>query len=156
MGDFCFLLNRLDDTPDQYRYGTINRGTCVIDRPYLALLANKTPDNIRPFARQNSSLWGDGFLARFALICPPEEQERRRDPFPKGHRQIPEEILSPLNQWNDRLTEAKSMRKTVQVRVAYEAYDNGLLDLLEDSKNNDLDGNYARLPEKALTCPPKN
>ena len=176
MADFRGLLRRMEDTPDRYEYGSIARGSDVIERPYLALLANMTPDDLRPFAKRGAALWGDGFLARFALITPPEE-ERRHDRFPKGERIIPGNILSPLVDWHKRLglphveleditdsqgkstgskrvevtpNKTEQLCYTPEVYEAFYAYDEGLLDILQNSTNHDLDGNYARLSEKAL------
>ncbi len=176
MADFRGLLRRLDDTPDRYEYGSIARGSDVVERPYLALLANLTPDDLRPFARRGAALWGDGFLARFALITPPEE-DRRRDRFPTGERMIDANILTPLVEWHKRLglpdvdledindskgqptgskrvdvTQHKTQVLSFEQDVyeAFYAYDEGLLDLIQRSSNHDLDGNYARLSEKAL------
>lgn len=84
MVDFLTLLNQFDNTPPTIKNGTERRGMEIIEQPYLALLASLTPDSLRPFARKGSNLWGGGFLARFALACPPEEVERRKGPFPRG------------------------------------------------------------------------
>lgn len=176
MADFRGLMRRFDDTPERYESGTIGRGSDIIERPYLALMANLTPDDLRPFARRGSALWGDGFLARFALITPPEG-ERRRDRFPQGERVIPGELLTPLRHWHERLGLPKvevidvtdeEGKHTGEKRVeitprppetlglapeAYEAfyaYDLALGDILAESSNHDLDGNYARMAEKAL------
>lgn len=178
MADFRGLLRRFDDTPDQYAYGTIGRGTDTIERPYLALLANLTPDDLRQFARRGSALWGDGFLARFALITPPEG-ERLRDRFPQGERIIPGDLLTPIVDWHKRLgvpqadvsevvdeNNTPAMKKRLRLSVspnvinvldippdvkeAFYCYHDGLLDLVDKSDNHDLDGNYARLAEKAL------
>jgi hypothetical protein len=176
MADFRGLLRRMDDTPARYEYGSISRGSDVVELPYLALLTNSTPDDYRPFARRGAVLWGDGFMARFALITPPEG-ERLRDRFPAGERIIPGELLNPLIAWHNRLglpqveitdvtdekgerTGAKAvqvssrpmitLKVTSEVHEAFYTYHDGLLDLLADSENHDLDGNYARLAEKAL------
>lgn len=176
MADFRGLLRRMDDTPARYEYGSIGRGSNVIERPYLALLANLTPDDLKPFARKGAGLWGDGFLARFVLVTPPEG-ERLRDRFPAGEMIIPGDLLTPLANWHKRLglpevdisdvtnekgeaTGAKrvevnhrqpwTLDNTPEVHEAFYAYHDGLLDLLADSENHDLDGNYARMAEKAL------
>lgn len=176
MADFRGLLRRMDDTPERYEYGSIGRGSDIIERPYLALLANLTPVDLRPFARRGAGLWGDGFLARFALVTPPDG-DRLRDRFPAGKRTIPAELLTPLVAWHKRLgmpaveiidvlneknekTGSKrveitplapvSMAIAPEVREAFYTYHDGLLDLLAESENHDLDGNYARLAEKAL------
>lgn len=176
MSDFRGLLRRMDDTPERYEYGTIGRGSDVIERPYLALLANLTPDDLRPFARRGSGLWGDGFLARFALVTPPEG-ERRRERFPAGERIIPPELLTPLVKWHTRLGlpevdviamrdkdgnptgshkvevtpgQPETLELAPDVFEGFYLYNDALLDLLEHNTNHDLDGNYARMAEKAL------
>lgn len=176
MSDFRGLMRRFDDTPEKYEYGTIGRGSDIIQQPYLALLANMTPDDLRPFAKRGASLWGDGFLARFALITPPEG-ESNRDRFPAGERIIPGSLSSTLVDWHNRLNVPEvnlvnvldkkgnsTGRKAVEItpstltvleipqntREAFYEYHDGLLDLLEKNDNHDLDGNYTRLAEKAL------
>lgn len=151
MHDFLFMLRKLDDDKGQLSHSTISRGDDIVENPYLALLACMTPDCLMPFAKRGSMLWGDGFLARFALVCPLEDTKRRREPFPKGRRRIPPSISTPLREWNERLgNEETVMRMTKQVRSAFEAYDDDLLDLLEEQSNHDLDGNYAKLAERTL------
>jgi len=151
MSAFLSMLKRLDDGKDKYTYSTIARKDEIIINPYLALLANMTPDCLKPYAKKGSSLWGDGFLARFALVCPPEETKRARAPFPRGKRKILPSLSTPLKEWDQQLQEGnKTLKMTKLVRKAYEAYDNALLDIMVDSYNTDLDGNYVRLPEKAL------
>jgi uncharacterized protein DUF3987 len=151
MSDFLPMLKRLDDGKDEYEYSTIKRGDEIIKNPYLALLGNLTPDCLRPFAKGGSSLWGDGFLARFALICPPDGIERLKDPFPKGRRRVPLSVSEPLKEWDKRLGSGDQVIKmTKRVRSAYEAYDNALMDLMEVNLNHDLDGNYAKLPERTM------
>ncbi len=178
MTDFRGLLRRFDDTPDRYESGTIGRGTDVAERPYLALLASLTPADLAPFAQRGSSLWGDGFLARFALITPPT-WTRRRGRFPKGERIIPEEIYQPLQNWHQRLqipkvelVDEKNTSKdgktisafrvkihpvqpsilelSEDVYEAFYAYDDGLNDICSRLSMDDLDGNYSRFSEKAL------
>ncbi len=178
MTDFRSLLRRFDDTPDRYESGTIGRGTDVVERPYLTLMASMTPADLAPFAQRGSSLWGDGFLARFALITPPI-WARRRGRFPKGERIIPEEIVLPLKTWHQRLgiprvelVDEKATGKdgkaisTLRVKVypveptvldlsedvyeAFYAYDDGLSEVCHRLGIEDLDGNYSRFSEKAL------
>lgn len=176
--DFRGLLRRFDDTPDRYESGTIGRGTDVVERPYLTMLASLTPADLAPFAQRGSSLWGDGFLARFALITPPV-WARRRGRFPKGERIVPEHIFLPLQTWHQRLgipnvdlldekTTGKDGKAMSTLRVkanpaeptilelsedvyeAFYAYDDGLNDICTRMSVEDLDGNYSRFSEKAL------
>lgn len=176
MADFRGLIRRLDDTPERYEYSTIGRGRNVIERPYLSLLANLTPADLQPFARRGSALWGDGFLARFALAYP-DTEERKKGRFPDGHRIIPASLLQPLQLWHQRLgvPEIKvvdqlgkdgkltGIKKVVfkpvvpnvlaiapDVVESYYRYHDALGDLASNSENHDLDGNYSRMAEKAL------
>lgn len=176
MADFRGLLRRFDDTPERYEIATISRGNEIIERPYLGLIASLTPDDLRPFARKGSTLWGDGFLARFALITPPEGG-RLRGRFPTGQRNIPGNLLTPLVDWHNRLgvpavdivdiigkdnkpTGFKRAEVTPhltdilqlppEVNEAFNTYHDSLGDLIDKSENHDLDGNYSRFAEKAL------
>ena len=169
------LLRRFDDTPQRYEYGSIGRGDDIVERPYLALLASLTPADLRPFAGKGDALWGDGFLARFALITPPNT-ERSRARFPKGERIIPANIITPLHEWSQRLglpgvsitdlitgegkttgkraiitpSEAQVIEVDADTQDAFYLYDEALLDIVENYDEQDLDANYARFSEKAL------
>jgi len=72
MTDFSGLLRRLDDCRESYSYSTRTHGQEVIEKPYLALLANMTPADLRQHADKGNGFWRDGFWARFAFITPPE------------------------------------------------------------------------------------
>lgn len=176
MADFRGILRRFDDGAESYEYASLSRGTDRIDRPYLSLLVNMTPADLRPFAARGASLWGDGFLARFALITPPES-EPSKERFPSGERIIPHNLTSPLVDWHRRLgvpetvledlpdqegrpTHSKRVRvgpaKTSilsldpDVIEAFYQYDAALRRIIYLTRKEDLDGNYARFPEKAL------
>lgn len=174
MADFRGLLRRFDDTPDVYEYETISRGHDVVHKPYLSLLANTTPADLIPYAKRRGALWNDGFWARFAFLTPPAWAERKNGRFPGGDRQIPECLVRPLTTWHRRLgvpvvdvAERKAGDKTVTdllvtppqshtavmgdgVYDAYYSYNDALIDIISASNLTDLDGNYSRLPEKAL------
>ena len=175
MADFRSILRRLDDNPSDYRYATIGRGHDIIRQPYLALLCNLTPDDLRPFARRGSALWGDGFLARFALITPPANPTNF-DRFPQGERIIPPSIMVPLQHWHqslglpdskiqeladkDHRQSAKRvlaapiqpvrLEITPNVFDAFYHYHDALIRLTQGFLNGDLDGNYARFADKAI------
>lgn len=176
MADFRGLLRKWDDCPDDYTRDTIARGVEHVEAPYLALIANLTPADLKPVAKRGMQLWGDGFLARFAFITPPANTVND-ERFPKGKRVIPSEISSPLVKWHLRLgvpdvhiTDVQSddgqtiERKRVTVGElpvnilqisndvwdAYYRYDHAILDIARKSDKTDLDGNYGRLAEKAL------
>jgi len=171
MADFRGLLRRFDDGAETYEYATIGRGNERIKRPYLALLANMTPADLKPYAKKGSTLWGDGFLARFALVTPPEG-ELPKDRFPKGTRKIPTELSQTLRRWHERLgvpevtinllAEDESEKYIIQpspitiieltdeVHEAYYKYFDSLQDIITKLPNQDLDSNYSRFAEKAL------
>ncbi len=176
MADFRGLLRAFDDCPRTYSRETISRGIETVMSPYLALIGNLTPADLRPMAKRGSQLWGDGFLARFAIITPPES-EIKRGRFPKGQRTIPDFLITKLLDWHKRLgvpsvnvddildedgeptgekqvfTETPPVQALViseAVVDAYYQYDDALREIMLDYRNTDLDGNYGRLGEKAL------
>lgn len=174
MADFRGLLRKFDDTPEYYEYETIGRGKDTVYSPYLSLLANLTPADIKPYARRNAALWNDGFWARFAFVTPPLNAERKNGRFPAEERRIPDSLVWPIRDWHERLgvpfvdvVEKDSDGKTKfdllvtppkpQICIlgpgvydAYYAYNDALIDIVTKSNLTDLDGNYSRLPEKAL------
>jgi len=171
MADFRGLLRRFDDGAETYEYATIGRGNERIKRPYLALMVNMTPADLRPYAKKGSTLWGDGFLARFALVTPPEGS-RTKKRFPKKDRVPPTELITTLRKWHERLgvpevsinllAEDEAEKYTIQpgkftkitltdeVFEAVYNYKDSLEDILTTFTNQDLDSNYARFAEKAL------
>jgi len=176
MADFRGILRKFDDTPERYEYTTIGRGSDVVIKPYVALLANMTPADLRPYAKRGAALWNDGFWARFAFISPAEGERRGRGRFPDGERIVPDDVSGPLMRWHRRLgvptvevvniaqKDEKSPRWILQadplpvnycrlgegVRGMYDRYSDALLDMIEDEGVDDLSGNYARFPAKAL------
>jgi hypothetical protein len=177
MAAFRSILRRLDDHKDEYVYASISRGRDILIKPYVALLANVTPADLKPFLRAQSPLWRDGYIARFAFIAP-GECPASTAPFPEGAMKIPDPLITTLASWHKRLgiprvvlspvTDAKGKatgryqptftqphRETTyalspEVRTAFYAYDAALHTLMAQSTNEDLDGSYARLPMKAL------
>lgn len=170
MADFRGLLRKFDDTPDTYEYDTIGRGTDVVYSPYLSLLANLTPADLKPYAKRGAALWNDGFWARFAFLTPPLGADRKNERFPHQQRVIPPALVKPIADWHRRLgipdvqiverntkfdalvtpPEPQLMILTDSVYDAYYRYNDALIDIVTKSNLTDLDGNYARLPEKAL------
>jgi hypothetical protein len=172
-------LRRLDDYPPTYEYATVGRGSDLIERPYLALLASLTPADLQPHARKGAALWGDGFLARFALVAPPLDLHIPCQDFPEGQRIIPLSIVQPLQQWHHRLgipnvsiverlndkgeatgvfdatVESLSPNRCTlgaDVRQAINTYRRALRELRQakGTDDTDLDGNYGRLHITAL------
>ena len=176
MADFRGLLRKLDDCPPDYSRSTIARGDEVIHRPYLALIANLTPADLRPVAKKGTQLWGDGFLARFAFVTPPRDEVLTAQ-FPKGQRPYPPELTAPLVEWHQQLglpkvevenqvdrggnptgekivtiepSEPQVCTLADDVWDALHRYNTGVLEIAQRSEMTDLDGNYGRLHEKAL------
>ena len=177
MADFRGLLRKFDDCPAQYEYVSVGRGSDVVTAPYLALLASMTPADLQPFAKKNSALWGDGFWARFAFITPAAATGRKRGQFPKGRRETPAELIIQLKRWHHRLgipepqvierldgegdgtgkydlfAAPQAERQCFLGEGVFDAfyrYHDALLDIIGQSPDHDLDGNYSRLAEKAL------
>lgn len=179
MADFRGLLRSFDDNPPVYEYKTMTRHDKVM-QPYLALLVNMTPADIRPYAKSGSPLWGDGFWARWAFITPPPHHPPQYGRFPDSQVNIPAQLLNPLRQWHESLgiptvnvtpihdEEGKptgkyqAYRESIEptscqlgegVLNAFYAYHDSLVQLAGeqvDGGNTDLMGNYGRLAEKAL------
>jgi len=176
MADFRGHLRRFDDCPETFEYGTIARGSEILRQPYLALLANLTPADLKPLARRGDSMWRDGFWARFAFVTP-HTHEPKLDRFPTGERVIPTGLIKPLRQWHDRLgmpavsvdAEFDAAGKRIgeftvdrqpyspvvcavddDVLEAFYTYHDALASLAAARQEEDLDGNYARFAEKAL------
>ena len=53
---FTRFRTHFDDTPNVYEYVTIGRGTDLVYRPYLSLLANLTPDDLKPMTITHQDL----------------------------------------------------------------------------------------------------
>ena len=102
MAQFRSILKRFDDGRDRYELATLSRGSELVERPYLALLACMTPADMRPLARLGAALWHDGYLARFAFVTPLSTNHSRA-PFPPGVRVIPADIVEPLRAWHNQL-----------------------------------------------------
>lgn len=165
MSDFSGLLRRFDDNLPRFENATMSRNIEVVNQPYLAFLGCLTPDDIKPYARGSSHLWGDGFLARFLLVAPPSDFYLRGQ-YPKGKRIIPDCLINPLKNWHEYLgipkfticetsaicesKPSKTINIPQEVRDAYYRYDDGVAYSIKDCNNHDLDGNNGRSPEMAL------
>lgn len=163
------LIRTLDGAPMKYEYSTISRGRNLIKNPYLPILGNITIADLSPYAKRGNTLWGDGFFARFATPTPSSDN-LPFGRFPNQERKFPESLISPIVEWNERLgfpkyQVAESQGKQIlkfeplptkhlkicdEVYEAFYEYREALRILIWDSQNYDLDGNYARFPEKAL------
>lgn len=169
MSKFHGLFRIFHDNHFSFESATIGRGKDSVQRPYLSLLATLTPADLKPYAGKSAVLWGDGYLARFALIAPPEGS-MKTIPFPKGERIIPGSLLTPLQEWHQRLGKPEyeiregkegkyvsltswpqqKIKLTDEVYDSLEEYRKKLREIIETNSETDLDGNYGRFPEKAL------
>ena len=178
MAEFRGLLRRLDDCPDRYEYVTMGRGSAVMDRPYLALLASMTPADMVRHARKGGPLWQDGFWARFAFVAPPVDGTPAPGRFPPGRRTPPPTLVHALREWHEWLgvpevivtertgEDSKVKTKAWDVAIhhpvarectlgqgvedAFYRYHDALTRLITEGGNQDWDGNYSRFAEKAL------
>jgi hypothetical protein len=177
MAAFRSILRRLDDHQDQYVYSSISRGRDILIKPYVTLLANVTPADLKPFLRMQSPLWRDGYIARFAFIAPGEAPTTLA-PFPEGTFTITKALVTTLAAWHKRLGIPRVTVEPIrgpkgkdtgrhrivftqvhkettytlspEVRTAFYAYDQAMHELMAYTNNEDLDGSYARFPMKAL------
>jgi len=163
------LVRTLDGAPQKYDSSTITRGQDLILNPYLTIMGNITIADLAPYSKKGTTLWGDGFNSRFATITP-HSDHLNFGRFPNQERVFPESLITPIVNWNKKLGFPESqiikskernilkfeplMPKHLKIRrevfEAYYNYHDALRMLIWKSKNQDLDGNYARLPEKAL------
>lgn len=177
MAAFRSMFKRFDDCKEEYTNDTITRGLEPIKKPFLALLASMTPADLASYAGKGSLLWNDGFFARFAFSTPHPDEKPEKQRSPRGKQVIPSELISPLVAWHKRLgipgvevarcseqngkpTEEYTL--TIEdlpehecflsetVEDAYYTYMDALIDIIQEQNFMDLDGNYARFPEKAL------
>jgi hypothetical protein len=176
MAGFRSILRRLDDHKDRYVSNTIARGREILHKPYVSLLANVTPSDLQPFVKARSSLWRDGYIARFAFVTP-DQAEGSAAEFPEGSLTFPGYLVKTLHHWHTRLwvptciltprTDKKGQPLGTytldvdplpekvytlhpEVRTAYYAYDRAMRELTRQRKDEDLDGSYGRFPGKAL------
>lgn len=176
MAEFAGLLRRLDDCHDEYKYSTRSHGQEVISNPYVPLLANTTPANLRRHTARHSEFWNDGFWARFAFITPPPGAWKTKT-MEMGEVLVPQALSKALQGWHTRLGEPECVivtkadikgkkigqpvaecqplpRHTIYFEQdaynAYVRYREALRGMLAESSNHDLDGSYVRLSDKAL------
>lgn len=175
MAEFAGLLRKLDDCHDEYKYSTRTHGQEIIEKPYVPLLANTTPANLRKHAAKNAEFWNDGFWARFAPITPPPHAWVTKT-MQLEVVEVPESLSSQLKQWNERLGEPQcriveninQKGKVISITIereelpqhriyfdhdgyqAYVRYREALRSMIAENNNHDLDGSYVRLSDKAL------
>jgi len=163
------LIRILDNAPKVYDSSTVTRGQDIIYNPYLSILGNITIADLMPYAKKGNTLWGDGFLARFCMVVAPNDHIADGR-FPNEERVFPNSLTSPLKEWSDRLgfPEYKNIdsedQKIIECKPitfsnltisnetfeAFYKYHDALRMIMINNLNQDLDGNYSRLAEKAL------
>ncbi len=174
--DFQSLLLEMDSCEPIYDNSTIQRGTEIIENPYLAVLGSMTPSNISKYAKRGSEFWTDGFWARFAFVCAPKGAGEDH-PFEMGEWPVPGYLIGRMQEWHFRLgvPEAHvdpvldeknkdtgrftSRRDELPQNVctfgegvyeAWKRYRSTLKSIIRSWNTTDLNGNYDRLPTKAI------
>ena len=175
--EFHGLLRWMDDGEEHFESETIARGIERITNPYLALLCSATPYDLAPFMRPGSPYWHDGFWARFAFITPLANEIPSRRRQPAGIASLPAALVTPLQDWHQRLGIPKAHIEEIvvhnkptgrykavvdplpchmltlgtEVLDAYYAYNDALLELIiAGAVSPDLDACYGRFHSKAL------
>lgn len=96
------LLRQIDDCPPTYLATTVGRGDDYIEKPYLPVLANMTPADMRKGGKRGSEKWGNGDWARFGFASPlPGDIKEGR--FPDEEYTIPENLKKQLKTWHTNL-----------------------------------------------------
>lgn len=169
MSDFNDLLREFDRSPTVYANDTQIRNKETVERPYLTILANLTPDDLQSVAGRGAHIWRTGFLSRFAFVTPPAN-EFSVARAPVDDRIVPDDLVKPLRAWHRRLglptvsaaneQEDDGLLVTVpppitfypidEVLDAMYDYNIALLDLVTALDNKDFIGSYGRLHIKAL------
>ena len=177
VAEFHGILRWMDDGDETFESDTIARGLERLARPYLALLCNATPHDLAQFMRPGSNYWHDGFWPRFAFITPRADELPSRRRQPAGSASLPRELVTPLQQWHQRLGISRAHVAPVEqngkptgrykalveplpcqwltlapdVLEAYYAYNDALLEMIIDGTvAPDLDASYGRFHMKAL------
>src|SRR5581483_10136458 len=108
--DFADLLLTFDECPPEYENATIVRGGEPIEKPYLTLLGNMTPANLKQNAKAGADFWHDGFWARISFVVAPPPPKDQEDPGPPQVSELddldlpfPSALLQSLRDWNERL-----------------------------------------------------
>jgi hypothetical protein len=106
--DFIDIFLEFDACPDEYENATISRGGEPIEKPYLALLGNITPPDLKENAKAGADFWTDGVWARFSfVVAPPATPDMINDVVDEDDDEeelpIPEKLLEKLEAWHKRL-----------------------------------------------------
>ncbi len=179
MAEFRHLLRRVYDSSEKLTYGSIGRGLDEVVKPYVSLLVNVTPTDLKVTSKRGAANWSDGLFARFAFVTAPL-RSTNRDRWPVDEEfAVPQSIWQPLQAWHERLgipeinvcdkldddgnptgrqevevepLEPNVVKPKPEVYEAYYRYYDALLDMTDapEWQSWDLDSNYTRFHEKAL------
>lgn len=156
LADFSDFLRDINEKVGKtYTYKTRGHGEENITSPYLAIIADTTPADLRKFAKPNAPLWTNGFFPRFAIIAPlsTESPSLARVPYQlQSKTTTPVHLSQPLVELNERLGRRKHYRdslKKTSIRYSEEVW-NMIYEYEEFIQTHrleceDLDGSYARL-----------
>lgn len=175
--DFIDLFLTLYNCQPEYSNETLQRGSDVIENPFLALLGSMTYANLNQIAAPGAEFWTDGFWARIGFIAAPPDQyiihTADIEELP-----TPPELIMALRHWHERLgitpceINEKSHPKTgeptgeytiergslPQTRCtidkdaenAWKQYRIALKEMLPNFPHTDFHGSYGRLPDLAI------
>lgn len=176
--EFIDMFLTFDGCPPRYRNATISRDGEPITNPYIALIGNVTPPNLKDNARAGADFWQDGFWARFSFVVAPpaKEEDIKDDEDDDDMLPIPARILEALKDWHTRLgipdchidpirkddketgrysIEREELPQTActitrEAKQAWKRYAAALERMSLKFPHRDFIGSYKRLPETAM------
>ncbi len=97
----------LDSPRERYSNKTVSRGKDLIEKPYLTILGNVTPPDLKEHAHAGSTLWQNGLFARISWVVAPiatkndiKDDENEDD---DGKIPVPAKLLERVKWWHERL-----------------------------------------------------
>lgn len=148
-------LLKLYDCEPEYTRSTRGQGRITIRNAYLCLLGASTPRALSLHLNEGR-LWDMGWWPRFAILTPNASRPKWSVPV---HREEPASLVGDLVRLYGRLPTptypqpppARTISLGTGVYGAWEKYSKAVsYDLLSDSVDSRLWGNYGRLPTQAL------
>jgi len=167
LADFSDFLRDINDKEagKSYNNATRSYGAEVISSPFLAVIADTTPADIRQYARAGAPLWSNGFLPRFNLIAPLENEKpsNARVAYGTRHQKVsPYELTSVMVEVDQRLGSRHNYIQPLpmlDLEYSYDIWDDiynyedwlKTLDLSEDLAGNIVRLAVERVPAIAAT-----
>jgi len=156
LADFSDFLRDINEKVGrEYVYRTRGHGRETISNPYLAIIADTTPADIRPYTAAGAPLWSNGFFPRFALIAPTSDETPSKARVAYEHCQesaAPHSLTSVIAKIDERLDYRKNYHSPLQkFKMVYSAeiwnaiYEYETWIDKNRLETEDLDGTYARL-----------